>query len=94
MTWKSRTTGWLLCTHTINPLTKTRWMPKQVWQDKVNRGEDKSPINSDEFQGGLALYLTPIKVIKSWPLYSREYIEHFKKRLNAYAQGVDVNAVL
>jgi hypothetical protein len=67
---------------------------EQVWQDKVNRGEDKSPINSDEFQGRLALYLTPIKVIKSWPLYSREYIEHFKKRLNAYAQGVDVNAVL
>jgi hypothetical protein len=86
---------WVVAVHTYNQFfNQDAWDAEQVWQDKVFRGEEKSPVSGDEFQGGLALYLTPVKAIKSWPTYSLEYIEHFKKCLDAYAHGIDVNAVL
>jgi hypothetical protein len=86
---------WVVAVRTYNQFfNQNAWLAEQAWRDRLIQNKARYPVSGDEFEGGLAVYLTPVKVIKPWPTYSATYAEHFKKRLDAYAQGLDIDALL
>jgi hypothetical protein len=89
-TWQSlgevnEPTMWEAAVETYNQFfDQDAWAAEQVFQQRVQEGQERKPVSGDRYRGQLAIYLTSLKVIQTWPVYSNEYHQRFKKRLDGY----------
>ena len=61
---------------------------------RIAQGHETRQGSDEEFHGQrLAVYLTPLKVIKPFPVHSVVFHEQFKKRLDAVAKEKDLETV-
>ena len=85
---------WVVAVRTYNQFfDKDSWLAWTASQAKIAEGNERRQVSGEEFQGQLAVYLTSIKAVRSWPVYSVPYHEHFNERLNAIAQGADLDGL-